>query len=72
MKAQIKSVRAVTAQGPGCLYEVGTEIVRIQINTLHVQGDPYDHYCGYSANDEMLFSINCLVPCEVTYAPSSK
>ena len=67
----IKEVTIVTAQGVkahtlGEFFNVGI-ITDIKISQLWFQGDPYDHYCGYDLNGTMLFSINCLVPCEVVY-----
>lgn len=45
----------------------GLIVDRIKINTMRINGDLYEHFCGYDKNDDMLFSINCLAPCVVTY-----
>lgn len=45
----------------------GIEIMEIRIEALSFQGDPYDHYCGFGPQNQMLFSVNCLCPCEVAY-----
>lgn len=45
----------------------GKNIDRIGVVSLHFQGDPYDHYVGYTKEGEMIFSINCLTPCVVEY-----
>ena len=48
--------------------KVNDKIVdRIGVQSLHFQGDPYDHYVGYTKGGEMIFSINCLTPCVVEY-----
>lgn len=45
----------------------GEVIAKIILVELHFTGDPYDHYAGYNKDGEMLFSVNCLCPCDVTY-----
>lgn len=35
---------------------------------IRITGDPFDHYCGFDDAGQMLFSINCLTPCEVLYS----
>lgn len=67
----IKQITIITNQGVK-IHEVGNEldnnkIVEIKISDLWFRGEPYEHYCGYDSNGKMLFSINCLVPCEVVY-----
>lgn len=71
----IRKLTIITAQGVNC-YEVGRPmyyqddkrvIEKIEIKPLYFQGDPYDHYCGFDENGEMMFSVNCLAPCEVIY-----
>jgi hypothetical protein len=73
MERKILSVTVVVSQGAK-VYAVGDTmpngkvIERINQADLHFTGDPYDHYCGLASDGEMLFSINCLVPCVVEYA----
>lgn len=67
----MKKVTIITAQGVKS-YEVGEHLRNgiidvIKSSSLYFNGDPFDHYCGYDASGKMLFSINCLVPCEVEY-----
>lgn len=69
----IKDVTVITAQGVK-VYNVGDMIENEEVQTieqrpLYFQGDPFEHYVGLSKNGEMLFSINCTVPCAVTYFP---
>lgn len=45
----------------------GKTVAKIGVVSLHFQGDPFDHYIGYSKDGEMIFSINCLTPCVVEY-----
>lgn len=72
METQILSISIITSQGAKT-YSVndialnGKTIHRIKVATLHFTGDPFDHYVGYSIDGEMIFSINCLCPCEVLY-----
>jgi hypothetical protein len=69
---EIQSVTIVTTAG-GKSYAIGDtiqnagKITRIKVDDLHFQGDPYSHYIGYGENGEMLFSVNCYVPCVVEY-----
>lgn len=67
----IKSVHVITVQGVKS-YNIGDKIDGKSIHTiekraLHFQGDPYDHYIGISEDGQLLFSVNCLIPCDVTY-----
>lgn len=69
----ISQVTIVTAQGVKS-YHVGDLVDRKKIHTieqrpLYFQGDPFDHYVGLSEDGEMLFSVNCNIPCDVTYIP---
>lgn len=72
----IKSIAIVTAAGAKT-YSLGDNVNGAYINEIkqadiRFTGDPYDHYIGLSKSGEMLFSINCLVPCEVEYIPQTK
>lgn len=67
----IRSITIVTAQGVKH-YQVGDKVNdepvdRITMAELYFQGDPFDHYIGYTSNGKALFSINCLVPCVIEY-----
>lgn len=69
----IKKVTIVTNQGVK-EFEVGKKcpdkdvvIESIKMSPIIFTGDPYDHYTGWDKDKKMLFSINCLVPCEVIY-----
>ena len=39
----------------------------IKISDIFYQGDPYDHVCGFDSNGKLLFSVNCLAPCDIEY-----
>jgi hypothetical protein len=67
----IKELTIVTAAGVKP-YRVGQmindkRIAVIRMTQLIFTGDPYDHYCGYDDKGNMLFSVNCLCPCEIEY-----
>lgn len=69
----MKELIIITVQGVKS-YRVGDKMFGtndvidvIKIHQLHFTGDPYDHYCGFDKNGKMLFSVNCLVPCEIIY-----
>lgn len=67
----IRQVTLVTTQGTKT-YRVGDNVNgrivnAINVVSLYFTGDPYDHYAGYDKDGEMLFSVNCLCPCEVEY-----
>lgn len=67
----IRELTIVTSQGVK-IHRLGGsvndhEIVEIKISQLTFTGDPFDHYCGYADDGSMLFSVNCLVPCEIEY-----
>lgn len=67
----IRQLTLVTTQGVKT-YAVGEHVNGRKINaitvaSLYFTGDPFDHYCGYDKDGEMLFSVNCLCPCEVEY-----
>jgi hypothetical protein len=77
---KIYSVTIITAQGVNA-FRVGGKvqtmddgeyidnvISKIEKTGLRITGDPYDHYCGYDDKGKMLFSVNCLAPCEVIYS----
>ena len=72
----IKSVSIITAGGAKT-YTIGDNvngayIHEIKHDDLYFQGDPFDHYIGYSKEGETLFTVNCLTPCEVEYIPEIK
>jgi hypothetical protein len=70
---EIDDITIPTAQGVGT-YTIGRKhtfteqvIYKIVKSFIKVDGDPYDHYLGYSEEGDLIFSINCLIPCVVTY-----
>ncbi len=75
---QINNITVITQPGP-CFYTINARVPMIRNETglplvkkivkgyLSITGDPYDHYLGYSESGELLFSINCMVPCIVEY-----
>ena len=67
----IKSLTIVTAQGVKT-YEIGqrlncSTIIEIKKAFIYITGDPFNHYCGYDSKGKMLFSVNCLAPCDIEY-----
>ena len=42
-------------------------IVKIVKGFIRINGDPEDHYLGYNDKGEVIFSVNCLIPCVITY-----
>jgi len=69
----IKELNIITAQGVKT-YKVGKKvpfennvIAEIKKGVLYFTGDPFDHYIGYDDKGKMLFSVNCLAPCDVVY-----
>lgn len=67
----IREINVVTQVGVKS-YKVGDlcggiEIVEISKDILRFAGDPYDHYCGFDNKGNLLFSINCMAPCEIEY-----
>lgn len=69
----MKRITIVTSQGV-CIYEAGSKmpltdkvISVIKLTPLYFTGDPFDHYCGFAENGEMLFSVYPLTPCVVDY-----
>jgi len=69
----MKEVTIITAQGVKS-YRVGDKmfgtnevIAEIKKQGLYFTGDPFDHYCGFDKDGKMIFSVNCLAPCEVIY-----
>jgi hypothetical protein len=44
------------------------EVWSIKKEPIYITGDPYDHYVGRNDEGEMLFSVNCLVPCDIEYS----
>jgi hypothetical protein len=67
----IKDLNIITAQGAKSYYvgqSVNNEIVdKIEEGMLYFTGDPFSHYIGYNKDGKMLFSVNCLAPCEIEY-----
>ena len=67
----IEQVTIVTAQGVkgyAVGQKVGLGIVdEIKIDQIRANGDPYQHYCGFDEKGKMLFSVNCLAPCDIEY-----
>lgn len=67
----ILQVTIVTGQGVNT-YLVGElingkTIHKIGKQPIHFTGDPFDHYVGRDDSGAVLFSINCLIPCEIIY-----
>lgn len=71
MERLIHRISAVTPQGANSYFVgqtlKGGVVAKITNGELYFQGDPYDHYIGYDENNKMLFSINCLTPCDIEY-----
>lgn len=70
---KIKSVSIINAQGVKS-YSIGDivndkKIHTIEICQMHFTGDPYDHFVGKDDSGNFLFSINCLIPCQIEYIP---
>lgn len=68
----ISKITIVTGQGVKS-YTLGQEIGHkkpihcIRKEPISFTGDPYDHYVGRDDAGNVLFSINCLVPCDIVY-----
>ena len=45
----------------------GEVIFSIKLFALHITGDPVEHYCGFNAEGQILFSINPCCPCTIDY-----
>ena len=78
LNKKINDITIPTAQGVGT-YTVGRNhtftdevIVEIVRSFIKVNGDPYDYYLGYNDKGKVIFSINCLIPCVVTYKLENK
>lgn len=56
------SITVVTSQGVK-EYKASS----ITRESIQVQGDPYDHYIGRGHHGEILWTINCLIPCVIEY-----
>jgi hypothetical protein len=67
----ISELTIVTAQGVKTYHAGdtvnGRQIDKIRLAELYFTGDPFDHYIGYTKEGDMIFSVNCLVPCEIVY-----
>ena len=69
----MKEITIITAQGVkniciGDKYFPSNEVItEIKKHALYFNGDPIDHYCGFNIDGKMIFSINCICPCEVRY-----
>jgi len=71
-EARINLLTIVTGQGVKHYAlggYVGNEhkIHIIKKEPIHITGDPFDHYVGRSDSGKVLFSVNCLIPCEIEY-----
>jgi len=72
MKETIACLSIVTASGAK-VYRVGSTdfngetIHKIALESLYFTGDPFDHYVGRNKKGAMIFSVNCLCPCDVEY-----
>ena len=67
----IKKITVATNQGVGGYY-VGQKlsagvVSEIKIAPVRFTGDPFDHYCGYSEDGKLLFTIEPSAPCDVEY-----
>lgn len=63
---KIKSVYVVTTHGASG-YVVGRNgVTSIKKQPLYITGDGFEHYFVWKES-EVLATINCLAPCEVTY-----
>lgn len=67
----IKEINIITSMGAKS-YRVGQKINvsvvdNIKMDYIAFTGDKYSHYCGYDIDGKMLFSVNCLCPCEIEY-----
>lgn len=64
---KIKRISIITAQGAST-HEVGRDNVdSIKKMPLTIDGDPIQHYCGFDSENNMLFSISAIAPCEIFY-----
>lgn len=43
----------------------------IKVESIHVQGDPFDHFVGRNEKGEIMWRINCLIPTIVEYETQS-
>jgi len=75
---KIQQVTVVTQPGPS-YHEVGKRfsftnnvIYKIVKGSIDITGDPFSHYLGFGVNGDLLFSINCMVPCVVGYLIDNK
>lgn len=57
-----KKITIVTAAGAK---EYNAHEIRKDMNL--VQGDPYDFWIGRDEHGEILWEINCLIPCIIEY-----
>jgi hypothetical protein len=46
----------------------GRVIAKIEIEPLHFEGDPYDHYVGRDANGEIIFATKCTTELYIEYS----
>jgi hypothetical protein len=61
MESKIQSISEAFSMQPMCLY-VGGEIngytiMKIVEEEVHIQGDPYTYYVGYSHSDKKIFEF---------------
>ena len=65
----IQQITVVTQPGPS-YHEVGKRF-SFTNNVIHkivkpfilITGDPFSHYLGFDEKGNLLFSINCMIPC---------
>jgi hypothetical protein len=48
------------------------EVASIRKEAIWIAGDPFDHYVGRDHERNVIFQINCRVPCEVLFIPLKK
>lgn len=69
--ADITQLTVVTQQGVK-FYTVGHDLNGEKIHFidkgyLYSTGDPYDHYLGLNEKGDLIFSVNCMCPCDIEY-----
>ncbi len=71
---KIKSIETVKYNGEDNAYWVGLkmgeqqiEVDEIKLSYITLNGDPVNHYIGFSKQGRMLFSINAQIPVEIKY-----
>ena len=69
---EIRRIVIATAQGVdqyylGQHYKSETYVATIKQEDLYYNGDPFSHFVGRDKSGDVLFAINCLVPCIIEY-----